>query len=103
MARASQIATSSGIFSIHHLAPEVFGGYEEIAAGIKLASAEKALFDFGYLSAGRSRLFTSLPELRLPGDFRPKELKAWIAKIPSGRARTVTQRKLDAFLAAAVH
>jgi predicted transcriptional regulator of viral defense system len=103
LARSSQIATSSGIFSIHHLAAEVFGGYEETAAGAKLATAEKALFDFAYLSAGRSRLFTSLPELTLPRGFRPKELKGWIAKIPSERARTITQRKLDAFLATAVH
>ena len=103
LARTSRIATSSGVFSIHHLAPEVFGGYEETVAGAKLATAEKALFDFAYLSAGRSRLFTSLPELTLPRGFRPKELKIWLAKIPSQRARTVTQRKLDAFLAGATH
>jgi predicted transcriptional regulator of viral defense system len=103
LARTSQIATSSGIFSIHHLAPEVFGGYEETTAGAKLATAEKALFDFAYLSAGRSRLFTSLPELTLPRGFRQRELTSWIAKIPSERARTITQRKLDAFMATAVH
>ena len=40
----------------------LYGGFEETAAGVKLASVEKALFDLAYLSGGRSRLFTSLPE-----------------------------------------
>jgi hypothetical protein len=62
---------------------------------------EKALFDFAYLSAGRSRLFTSLPELTLPRGFRRSELKNWVAKTPSERSRTSTQRKLDPFIAAA--
>jgi hypothetical protein len=86
---------------MHHLAPEVFGGYEETKTGVKLATAEKALFDFAYLSAGRSRLFTALPELVLPRGFRRGELRHWIDRIPSERSRTITRRKLDALLAAA--
>ena len=70
--------------------------------GAKLASAEKALFDFAYLSAGRSRLFTSLPELTIPRRFRRTELRRWLAKIPSLRSRTITERKLDAFLSAGI-
>jgi len=100
-ARTSLIATRAGTFSIHHLAPEVFGGYEVLPSGAKLASAEKALFDFAYLSAGRSRLFTSLPELELPRGFRRAELKRWVAKIPSERSRTITERRLAALLATA--
>ena len=94
LARTQRIATRAGSFSIHHLAPQVFGGYEETERGVKLASAEKALFDFAYLSAGRSRLFTALPELELPRGFRRAELKRWISKIPSERSRTITARKL---------
>jgi predicted transcriptional regulator of viral defense system len=98
LARAQRISTNAGVFSVHHLAPEVFGGYEVTDAGVRLATAEKALFDFAYLSAGRSRLFTALPELELPPRFRRSELKRWIAKIPSARSRTITRNKLEQLL-----
>jgi predicted transcriptional regulator of viral defense system len=98
LARSQRIVTRVGTFSIHHLAADVFGGYQETKDGVKLATAEKALFDFAYLSAGRSRIFTSLPELELPRGFRQKELARWVAKISSQRSRTITQRKLDRFL-----
>jgi predicted transcriptional regulator of viral defense system len=100
LARTQRVATQVAAFSIHHVAPEVFGGFEETASGVKLASPEKALFDFAYLSAGRSRLFTALPELELPRRFRSAELKRWLARIPAERSRTITQRKLDEFLGA---
>jgi predicted transcriptional regulator of viral defense system len=101
LARSQRVPTQVAAFSIHHVAPEVFGGFEENAAGVKLATAEKALFDVAYLSAGRSRLFTSLPELELPRGFRRAELRRWLARIPSERSRTITARKLDEFLKAA--
>jgi predicted transcriptional regulator of viral defense system len=99
LARTQRIETKIAKFSIHHLAPEVFGGYEETNRGAKIATAEKALFDFAYLSSGRSRLFTHLPELELPRGFRHRELSRWLAKIPSERSRTLTKRKLDVLLA----
>lgn len=101
LARTQRVETRVGSFSFHHLAPEVFGGFEERSNGVKLATAEKALFDFAYLSAGKSRLFTALPELELPRKFRRAELNRWLAKIPSERSRTITSRKLEAFLTAA--
>jgi predicted transcriptional regulator of viral defense system len=101
LARSQRVVTSVATFSIHHIAPEVFGGYEETSGGVRLATAEKALFDFAYLSAGRSRLFTSLPELTLPRGFRRSVLKSWVAKIPSDRSRTITERKLEAFIRSA--
>jgi predicted transcriptional regulator of viral defense system len=99
LARTQRIATPVGTFSFHHLAPEVFGGYEESPAGVRLATAEKALFDFAYLSAGKSRLFTALPELELPRNVRRAELKQWLVKIPSSRSRTITERKLEQLFA----
>lgn len=99
LARTQRISTRAGAFSIHHMAPEVFGGFDETPAGVKLATAEKALFDFAYLSAARSRLFTALPELELPSGFRRAELRRWVRRIPSDRARTLTERKLATFLA----
>jgi predicted transcriptional regulator of viral defense system len=101
LARTQRLVTQAGTFSIHRLAPEVFGGYEETKTGVKLATAEKALFDFAYLSAGRSRLFTALPELVIPRGFRRAELKRWVDRIPSSRSRTIARQKLEAFLAGA--
>lgn len=101
LARTQRIETQVGSFSFHHLAAEVFGGFEELPSGVKLATPEKALFDFAYLSAGKSRLFAALPELELPRKFRRAELKRWLAKIPSARSRTITRRKLEEFFASA--
>lgn len=101
LAKTQRLMTKAGTFSIHHVAPEVFGGFEETQRGAKVATAEKALFDFAYLSSGRSRLFTSLPELELPRGFKRKELSRWLAKIPSERSRTLTSQKLDELLAKA--
>jgi predicted transcriptional regulator of viral defense system len=97
LARTQRIATRAGTFSIHRLEPELFGGYEERDSGIRLATPEKALFDFAYLSTARSRLFTKLPELELPTRFRRAELRRWLARISSERHRTITQRKLESF------
>lgn len=101
LAKTQRVKTTVGTFSIHHVAPEVFGGFTETERGAKIATAEKALFDFAYLSSGRSRLFTSLPELELPRGFKRKELWQWLAKIPSERSRTVTSQKLEELLAKA--
>ena len=101
LARTQRMVTSAGTISIHHLAPEVYGGFEETASSVKLATAEKALFDFAYLSGGRSRLFTSLPELELPQRFRRAALRRWIARIPSARGRTLTTERLERMLALA--
>lgn len=101
LSRTQRMDTRVATFSFHHLAPEVFGGYELLPSGAKLASPEKALFDFAYLSAGRSRLFQALPELELPRGFRRAELKRWLARIPAQRSRTITEHKLNEFLAAA--
>lgn len=101
LARTQRVTTDVGTFSVHHIAPELFGGYDETPSGAKLATAEKALFDVAYLASGRSRLFTELPELELPRGFRRSDLARWVAKIPSARSRTLAERKLEAFLAKA--
>jgi predicted transcriptional regulator of viral defense system len=98
LARTQRVTTCAGTISIHHVAPEIFGGFEELASGVELATTEKALFDFAYLSAGRSRLFTSLPELELPRGFRKRELEVWLRRLPAGRARTLAEHKLRMFL-----
>jgi hypothetical protein len=94
---AKRIATRAGVFSVHHIAPELFGGFEETIAGVKLASAEKALFDPAYLSGGRSRLFTAVPELEIGKTFRWRELRRWVSRVPSRRARTLVEERIERF------
>jgi predicted transcriptional regulator of viral defense system len=98
LARSQRLATSVGTYSVHHVAPEVFGGFDETPEGTHLATAEKTIFDLAYLSGGRSRLFASVPEVELPPRFRWRELRAWVARIPSARARTLTTDRLEKFL-----
>lgn len=76
-----RVKTSLGTFSLHRLAPEVFGGFQELGSGVKLATVEKALFDMAYLSAGRSRLFAVLPELELERRVNATQLRRWISAL----------------------
>jgi len=51
ISRARLYKTSLGTFSIHHLDPGFFFGFQSVGRmGIKMASPEKALVDFVYLS-----------------------------------------------------
>jgi predicted transcriptional regulator of viral defense system len=96
LGRAARIRTAVGAFSLHHLPPELFGGFEQDpGAGAKLATPEKALFDLAYLSGTRSRRFCALPELEIPRTFRPGRLRYWIRRIRSQRMRTLTTRRLE--------
>ncbi len=98
--RARTIATTFGNYEVHHLAPELFGGFEGSEAGGYLATPEKALFDAVYVrtAAGARAYF---PELSLPGGFDEDELEQWTARIASARLRTRVTRRLDEVLGAA--
>jgi predicted transcriptional regulator of viral defense system len=98
LARAQRLATQVGTYSIHHISPALFGGFDEMRGGAHVATPEKAIFDLAYLSGGRSRLFASVPELELPPRFRWRQLRAWVSRVPSTRARTLTTRRLERFL-----
>jgi predicted transcriptional regulator of viral defense system len=91
--RAKRITTSLGTFAIHHLAPELFGGYRGSEETGYLATKEKALFDTVYVrAAAGSRAF--FPELSLPPDFDPAQLDRWTARIKAARLRTLVSRQL---------
>jgi len=98
LARTQKIATSVGVFSVHHVAPELFEGFESRADGTKLATPEKALFDVAYLSGGRSRLFAHLPELELPARFRRGRLREWTRRITASRKRSMVETRIQAVL-----
>lgn len=99
LGRTARLATGVGRFSLHHVDPSFFGGYEQLASGAKLATPEKALVDIFYLSSTRTRLFSALPELRLPRRFRVGVARGWVDRIASERLRALAGRRLDEALA----
>ena len=99
LGRSARVRTRVGTYSVHHVVPEFYGGaVHDPRSGVRLASPEKALVDFLYLSTSRSRLFARLPELELPESFSPGAARKWAARIPSPRMRTVVGRQLDRLL-----
>ncbi|HYR55305.1 MAG TPA: hypothetical protein VEM39_04255, partial [Myxococcaceae bacterium] len=102
LARSGRIETRLGTYSVHHVQPAFFDGFEVVPdSGIKLALPEKALVDFLYFSPTRGRLFNALPELELPRGFRRNVAREWVQRIPSRRVRTIVARRLDEVLARA--
>lgn len=99
LGRTAQVRTRIGTYSVHHVGPQFFGGAaRDPRTGVRLASPEKALVDFLYLSPTRSRLFARLPELELPRGFNRTEARRWGSLIPSARVRTIVARQLDHLL-----
>jgi len=98
LARSARVETALGTYSIHHVQPSFFDGFEVLESGIKLAEPEKALVDFLYLSPTRGRLFASLPELELPPAFRRRAAREWIRRIRSKRLKTIATQRLDRIL-----
>jgi predicted transcriptional regulator of viral defense system len=95
--RARSIATTVGTYEIHHLAPELFGGFEGSEDSGYLATPEKALFDAVYVrAASGARAF--FPELSLPASFKDGELEEWTERIESARLRTLVSRRLGEVL-----
>jgi predicted transcriptional regulator of viral defense system len=91
--RAQRITTSVATYTIHHLAPELFGGYHGSEESGYLATPEKALFDTVYVrAAAGSRAF--FPELSLPRDFDDAQIKEWTGRIKGSRLRTLVSRRL---------
>lgn len=93
LARSRRAVTSVGVYAIHRLAPEVFGGYRGSQDTGYLATPEKAIFDSVYVraAAGTRAYF---PELSLPKSFDGSRLKEWIERIASSRLRTIVNRQL---------
>ncbi len=99
LARDRRTDTPFGSYSFHHLPPELFGGWGvPPRSGLKLATPEKALADFLYLTPTRTRLFAALPELELPAGFRPAKTRAWLRRIRARRLRTIAEDGLDKIL-----
>jgi len=101
LARTRRVATPLGTVSLHHVQPRFFFGYDDAGrAGGRLATPEKALVDFLYLTPARSRLFRALPELEWPKTFRRSVARSIVGRIePPSRRRSV-RRSLEELLSA---
>jgi predicted transcriptional regulator of viral defense system len=99
LGRSRTIETSTGMFSLHRLAPELFGGFETLDGGAKVATVEKALFDLAYLAPTRSRLFARPPELELPRRINRAELERWMKRVSDPRREAAVRQRLDGWLA----
>ncbi len=95
-ARTRVFETSLGTFSIHHVAPSFFFGYEPVGKyGIKMAIPEKALLDFLYMGPAKSKLFRSLPELELPRKFDVRRVRQMIKRTISAGRRTLIEKRFQ--------
>ena len=95
-ARPRRLRTPLGTISYHHMPPELFRGFElSSGSDAKIATPEKALFDLVYLAPGRSRVFSKLPELTVPGRFRWKLLKEYTARVKSPERRAFIAERLE--------
>ncbi len=101
LARTRRFATPLGTFSIHHVEPRFFFGFEEVGRqGGHVATAEKALVDFLYLGPARSGLFRALPELEWPRNFSVHAAQSIVKRIEPARRRTLVSRTLERVLRA---
>jgi predicted transcriptional regulator of viral defense system len=99
LARTRRFVTPLGTVSLHHVQPRFFFGYEETGrAGGRLATPEKALVDFLYLTPARSRLFRSLPELEWPRTFSKGAARSIVSRIQSPSRRRRVRLALDELL-----
>jgi predicted transcriptional regulator of viral defense system len=93
-ARPRRLRTPMGTISFHRMPPELFKGFElSSGSDAKIATPEKALFDLLYLAPGRSRVFSNLPELKIPKRFQWQRLKEFTQLVKSsGRRAYIAER-----------
>lgn len=95
--RTRRVETTIASFSIHHIAPELFGGFEGDDKRGYVAGIEKAVFDLAYVrAAAGGKAF--LPELQPQQKVRRAELRSWTRRIESQRLQTLVQRNLRELL-----
>jgi predicted transcriptional regulator of viral defense system len=94
LGRPRELKTALGSFAIHRVVPELFGGFEVLDSGVRVATSEKALFDVFYLSAvGGAEVFSALPEIE--GKLDHRAVRRWIGRIGSPRIRTLVERRFE--------
>jgi predicted transcriptional regulator of viral defense system len=102
VARTRRWSTPVGVISLHQVSPDFFFGYEPTGpGGVQMATPEKALLDVLYLSPGRSRLFSRLPEVELPRSFSNRAVREMIARVADPRRRRLVQARWEQLAQAA--
>lgn len=93
--RTKLIKTEFGTISFHHLTPELFCSYKRnLKTGHLVATKEKAIFDFCYLSYGKSKWFKYLPEVDIKrGEIKKGLIINWIEKINHTQRRNFVRKK----------
>jgi predicted transcriptional regulator of viral defense system len=96
ISRTRRYETPLGMVSVHHVQPSFFFGFESVGKGItEMATPEKALIDFLYLSPSKSNLFKALPELEFPKSFSVKRARWIINRIRSTRRKNLVKRLFE--------
>lgn len=96
IARTKKYSTEISTVSIHHINPALFFGFEYIPqTQIKMATPEKALWDFFYLFSAKTHLFKALPELELPKKFNVRQMIQWLDKIASKPRASAMQKAIS--------
>ncbi len=96
LARTRVYKTQVGEFSIHHIEPSFFFGFESTGDhGVNMAIPEKALLDTLYLSPAKSNLFHSLPEIEFPKNFDFDLALRIIRRIPFRSRRALIERAFN--------
>jgi predicted transcriptional regulator of viral defense system len=89
LARPRRVETPLGTISFHRMPPELFKGFDLTSqSDAKIATPEKALFDTLYLAPGRSRVFSTLPELTIPREFKWSRLQEYAGAVKSASRQT---------------
>jgi predicted transcriptional regulator of viral defense system len=100
LARTRVYRTPVATVSVHHIAVPFFMGYDGTTRrGIRMATPEKALLDFLYLTPAKTRLFADLPEVSLPSQFSVRTSRRMIREIPSRRRRALVTQRFEDLLA----
>lgn len=102
LGRPMKIETSVGLFTIHKIQRDSFGGFvgeKEFRSG--LATAEKALVDTVCVLSVRGA-FVTLPEIELTSDFDFQSMWSWAERISSVRLRTIATTNLKRIVEPAI-
>jgi predicted transcriptional regulator of viral defense system len=97
IAKSREVRTAAGIFSVHQVAPAVFGGFLE-DRGRRIATPEKAVFDTLYLRRARGGRFRGLTEVELSPHFSIDQLRSYLGRITDPSLRTLVATGIERFL-----
>ncbi len=98
LARTRTYTTPVGTYSIHHIHPELFFGFDIIGEpAIYMAGPEKSLFDFFYFKSTKSKLFYALPEVEIPQKFDWDKMRQYTTKISNKSRQAMVLNLINQF------